>query len=170
MYSPIRQTRRQATEDDVIPLESPITLRDGSRSNSFKISKGDVLYVPLHSLNVESDTWGDGETFRPERWLESDHQYFEGGLSEKARDLKTGWNGLQTFAVGPRNCIGMRMAILEISYVIANVVTNFQLNPPELEGEDKVVVEYRQAVVARPCVAGRESEGHLLPIRISKLH
>lgn len=170
MFPPIRQTRREVTEDDEIPLESPITLKDGTVTKSFKVSKGDILYIPLHSLNMELDTWGpDSETFRPERWLEPDHPYYEGGLYSKANDLKTGWNGLQTFAVGPRNCIGMRMAVLEISCVIANVVTNFQLNPPELKGEAKMKVDYRQAVVARPCVEGREKEGHLLPLRITKL-
>ncbi|MCO5606324.1 hypothetical protein L7F22_060511 [Adiantum nelumboides] len=170
MFSPIRQTRREATEDDEIPLENPITLKDGTVTKSFKVSKGDVIYIPLHSLNVESDTWGpDSEVFRPERWLEPDHQYYEEGLYSKAKDLKTGWKGLQTFAVGPRNCIGMRMAVLEINCVIANVITNFQINPPELKGEEKVNVGYRLAVVARPCVQGRENEGHLLPLRITKL-
>lgn len=109
LHCPVRATSRSATEDDLIPLDHPITLKDGSTTSAIRVQRGDIIVLPIHALNTEDRTWGDGMTFRPERFIEDEeHEFFEGGLIDEAKNLKNGWSGLQTFTVGPRNCIGMR--------------------------------------------------------------
>lgn len=114
LFAPVRATTREATESDVIPLDNPIEMKDGSKSNSFRVQKGDIIWLDIVGLNTEVETWGeDAKIFRPERFIDDEnHEFFEGGLTKEAREIKNGWSGLQTFTIGPRNCIGMRSELI----------------------------------------------------------
>ena len=59
----------------------------------------------------------DAESFVPERWLE--------------------WNGyddqsaFEPFSLGPRNCIGKNLALVELRIILARVLWNFNMSLPE---------------------------------------
>jgi len=59
------------------------------------------------------------DEFHPERWL--DDPLFKNDTKEAS----------QPFAVGPRNCIGMNLAYVELRLVIARILWNFELKLDE---------------------------------------
>ncbi|PWN53839.1 cytochrome P450 [Violaceomyces palustris] len=170
LHNPVMQVRRGVTQPDVIPLSEPIRLADGTMTKAVSVVPGDSVILPIRFMNTDEKIWGpDSNKFVPERWLPSDHEFYRGELPDSVKDVKYGWSHIQTFTVGPRNCIGMRMAILEFKAVLAKVVANFDLKPLTLPGEEPIIIEPRNAAVGRPVVIGREKEGYQVPIRIRKL-
>ncbi|OCH86067.1 cytochrome P450 [Obba rivulosa] len=68
-HSPVPFTLREATKNDVIPLNTPYTDIRGQVHDSIKIDKGTTVLVPIAALNLSKDLWGrDAAEFRPERW------------------------------------------------------------------------------------------------------
>lgn len=67
-----------------------------------------------------------------QRFLQSHHPLSDGhGLSQETLDSKLGWSNMATFTIGPRNCIGMRMAVAELKVLLAKTVANFHLLPTD---------------------------------------
>ena len=60
------------------------------------------MVIPFICSNRLNLVWGDGDTFRPERWLD------EKSLPPKDQ-MTQGWSNLVTFSEGPRLCIGVRL-------------------------------------------------------------
>ena len=84
------------------PIE-PITL-DG-----YTFPSGASLIVSPWILHREPDIWGDAHVFRPERWLDG-----------STRDLPRG--AYCPFGMGPRICIGMPLAEMEMRLVLATML------------------------------------------------
>lgn len=61
------------------------------------------------------DFFSLADEFHPERWL--DDARFENDQRQAS----------QPFAVGPRNCIGMNLAYVELRLVMARILWNFEL-------------------------------------------
>ena len=94
LYPPVYVFFREPTED--------VTLR------GYRVPEGSVLSVPQWVLHRDERWWDAPETFRPDRWLgESDrpeYAYFP-------------------FGGGPRHCIGMRFARLELRLAVATLLS-----------------------------------------------
>lgn len=101
--------------------------------------------------------WGDGDAFRPERWIE------ENGLPP-ASSLNLGWSHTFAFSQGPRNCIGFRLAIYEWKVIVITLLRQFVLH----DTGDKIQSKF--SATLQPRVIGREKEGCKLPIRVTLLH
>ncbi|KAJ7499484.1 benzoate para-hydroxylase [Mycena latifolia] len=73
--------------------------------------EGTELSVPAWTIGHDVELWGDPEEFRPERWLEGKpmRQY------------------LMTFGKGPRACIGQNLAYIEMTLVIATMLTRYRI-------------------------------------------
>jgi cytochrome P450 len=96
----------QASEDDVIPLSTPIVTATGETTDRISIAKGTIVTVPIHSMNRSVAFWGeDAKEFVPERWL------CDAG-TERAKDVQ-GHRHLLTFIDGPRTCLGKGFALAE---------------------------------------------------------
>nr|QVK45579.1 cytochrome P450 [Brachionus paranguensis] len=78
-----------------------------------KIEKGQMVVVPLWALHYDPNLYPEPEKFDPERFNEKNKQN---------RDA----NAYLPFGNGPRNCLGMRFAILEIKLALANIMANFR--------------------------------------------
>ncbi|XP_013364905.1 PREDICTED: cytochrome P450 3A9-like [Chinchilla lanigera] len=85
--------------------------------NGVFISKGTVVMVPIFVLHHDPKYWQNSEDFRPEsRFSKKNKENLESYV-------------YMPFGAGPRNCIGMRFALLNIKLAITKVLQNFSLQP-----------------------------------------
>ncbi|THH10066.1 hypothetical protein EW146_g8484 [Bondarzewia mesenterica] len=97
----------QAMTDGVLPLTTPIVIKDGKTTDRVAVAKGTTIVVPIHAMNVCEVLWGpDAKEFKPERWLE------DGVGKTRAAEI-AGHRHLLTFVDGPRTCLGKGFAIAE---------------------------------------------------------
>jgi cytochrome P450 len=63
---PVHGTIRTATRDDIIPISSPVILRDGTEmKEGIPIRKGTYVHIPIEGLNMNEDIWGpDARKFK----------------------------------------------------------------------------------------------------------
>ncbi|XP_058425191.1 cytochrome P450 3A12-like [Diceros bicornis minor] len=80
--------------------------------NGVFIPKGTVVIVPTFTLHRASEFWPEPEEFRPERF------------SKKNKDSINPYLYLP-FGTGPRNCIGMRFAIVNVKLAVVRILQNF---------------------------------------------
>uniref|UniRef100_A0A8C9DBX7 unspecific monooxygenase n=1 Tax=Panthera leo TaxID=9689 RepID=A0A8C9DBX7_PANLE len=89
--------------------------RDVEISGVF-IPKGAVVMVPTFTLHRDLDLWPEPEEFCPERF------------NKKNKDSINPYIYLP-FGTGPRNCIGMRFAIMNMKLALVRVLQNFSFKP-----------------------------------------
>jgi len=158
MYPAAAFTERIATKDDVIPLRHPVRQPNGKFLTEIRIKKGQTLFFPVIAINRIHSRWnGDGDTFRPDRWLpENAHE-----LPDKHDLASSGWNGSLTFSAGARLCIGYKLALFELKILLASLIKRFVFH------DSKTEVEFRFTGSLQPRIVGREDEGVQLPIKMS---
>ncbi|XP_024061005.2 cytochrome P450 3A9-like isoform X1 [Terrapene carolina triunguis] len=84
--------------------------------NGVSIPKGTVVMIPPYLLHRIPEYWPEPEEFRPERF------------SKENKETMDPYTYLP-FGAGPRNCIGMRFALLSIKVAIASLLQNFTFRP-----------------------------------------
>ncbi|CAG2120505.1 unnamed protein product, partial [Medioppia subpectinata] len=79
--------------------------------HNIHIPEGTICTVATYALHRDSRYWSDARTFRPERFVGSKpaHPY-----------------ALMPFGAGPRVCLGMRFALIEIRLCLAKLVPRFR--------------------------------------------
>uniref|UniRef100_A0A8C2SMV9 unspecific monooxygenase n=1 Tax=Coturnix japonica TaxID=93934 RepID=A0A8C2SMV9_COTJA len=80
--------------------------------NGVTIPKGTIVIIPPYTLHRNTEYWPNPEEFRPERF------------SKENKDSIDPYTYLP-FGAGPRNCIGMRFALLTLKVAIAAILQNF---------------------------------------------
>jgi cytochrome P450 len=86
--------------------------------------EGVHLGVVHYAMQRNEAFWGaDVNVFRPERWLIADSTS-DGNSKEEVKRLKS---GLHTFGKGVGNCIGQRVAMLQLSMAIARTLWRFDV-------------------------------------------
>ena len=89
-------------------------LRDDYKlSNGFQLNKNDLVFVPLYTLHHDPEFYEKPEKFDIERFLPENR-----GKIAPCTYLP--------FGTGPRNCIGMRFALLEAKMALANMMMKFK--------------------------------------------
>ncbi|OBZ71480.1 hypothetical protein A0H81_08492 [Grifola frondosa] len=122
MIPPVHSSLRVATQDDDVPISSPVKLHmaDGravEEMRSIRVSKGSFVHVPIEAFNLDREVWGpDGWQFNPDRW---------DNLPESVSSQPGLYNNILTFSAGPRSCIGMRFSIIEMKTFLYILLTNF---------------------------------------------
>ncbi|KAH9066220.1 cytochrome P450 [Lactarius vividus] len=112
---------REASQDDVIPLASPIVTKSGEQVSSIHVRKGTPIDLNISVYNRLPEIWGaDANEFNPERFLNID----------KSKQFNIGVFAICFIASGPRGCIGWRFAILEMQTIIVTLLENFELSLP----------------------------------------
>ncbi|XP_071463295.1 cytochrome P450 3A4-like [Marmota flaviventris] len=84
--------------------------------NGVFISKGTLVMIPIYVLHRDPKYWPEPEEFHPERF------------SKKNKDSIDPYVYMP-FGNGPRNCIGMRFALMNIKLALARVMQNFSFQP-----------------------------------------
>ncbi|XP_067679999.1 cytochrome P450 3A6-like [Haliotis asinina] len=81
--------------------------------NGYNIPTGMPVIIPVYAIHHDPEFWAEPEKFDPDRFLpENKHELHE-----------YMW---MPFGVGPRNCMGMRLALLEAKIAIVALVQNFR--------------------------------------------
>lgn len=88
-----------------------------------KIPVGTVVMAATEYIQRDPNNWEDPNTFDPDRFLPENKHKFN----------PLAW---QPFGAGPRNCIGMRFAQMELRFTLANILRRFRLEATE--NTDKV--------------------------------
>jgi cytochrome P450 len=156
LLSPVVNTEREASHDDVIPLGKAYKTRDGKGTfNSVAVKKGQMLFIPIQVVNRSKKIWGaNADEFDPERWYDVPRMAKETGFPSH----------ILSFLEGPRGCIGNRFAVAEFKAILCTIVRTFDF--------DQVAdwkVERKQGVVVRPRVVGQEEVGTQLPVYLSRV-
>jgi len=97
MYSPSGQSSRSNNSTDVI--------LDGHR-----FPKGTRFIFPTHTIHHDPEYWPEPDAFKPERWINED------AIPKMA---------FLPFGLGPRNCIGVRFALMEAKLILARIVSQY---------------------------------------------
>ncbi|KAG6597750.1 Cytochrome P450 [Phytophthora cinnamomi] len=98
------------------------TTRDTTLTDGAFIKKGTVVVVSKYAAARRTNVWGDDAVeYRPERWF-----------NEKTGEPKSITPPqFITFSTGPRKCIGMRLAMLEMKTVMAVLFSRFDIETVE---------------------------------------
>ena len=81
--------------------------------NGIHIPAGAEVVIPVYALHHDPSAWEDPEKFDPERFR---------GLNKDARHAFQ----FLPFGAGPRNCIGMRFALMEIKIALVKVLMKYK--------------------------------------------
>ncbi|XP_076696182.1 cytochrome P450 3A9-like [Callospermophilus lateralis] len=84
--------------------------------NGVLIPKGTIVAIPTYSLHQNSTYWPEPEKFYPERF------------SKKNKDSINPYVYMP-FGNGPRNCIGMRFALMNMKLALIRLLQNFSFHP-----------------------------------------
>jgi cytochrome P450 family 3 subfamily A len=82
------------------------------------IPRGTDCRVPVYHLHRDPELWSEPEKFDPQRFSAENKHLINPVV----------W---QPFGVGPRNCIGMRFALLEIKLALSQLLIKYKLVPSE---------------------------------------
>ncbi|KAM4770676.1 cytochrome P450 3A9-like isoform 2-T2 [Rhinophrynus dorsalis] len=84
--------------------------------NGLNIPKGTVTMIPAYVLHRDPEYWPEPDEFRPERF------------SKEIKASQVPYTFLP-FGDGPRNCIGMRFALLSMKVAVTVALQNFTFRP-----------------------------------------
>ncbi|KAF5918225.1 hypothetical protein HPG69_002867 [Diceros bicornis minor] len=95
---------------------------------------GTVVMVPTFALPQASEFWPEPEEFHPKRDRLLWFSYFINLFSSGSRFSKENKDSINPylyllFGTGPRNCIGMRFAIMNMKLAVVRMLQNFSFKP-----------------------------------------
>ena len=95
-------------------------------SNGLKVEKGTYIRFPIYTIHHNPKYFADPEEFKVERFLPQNRDNIIPG-------------SYLPFAIGPRNCIGMRFALMEIKLTLAKLILKYKfvLTEDVLKNEPK---------------------------------
>jgi len=85
-------------------------------SENLRVPKGAVISIPVQSIHNDKQFYEHPDKFYPEHFT----------AENKAKRSPYSY---MPFGSGPRNCIGMRFALMETKAAIAHLVHNFKIEP-----------------------------------------
>lgn len=88
--------------------------RADAELNGYQIPRGTEILIPILALHHDQAIWGsDANEFNPAR--------FADGVARAARHL----GAFIPFGLGPRNCIGQNLALLQAKLALAIIIQRF---------------------------------------------
>ncbi|KAF5889822.1 cytochrome P450 3A30-like [Clarias magur] len=102
--------------------------------NGLVIPKDSVVMVPIYALHRDPEYWPDPEAFKPERFTKENKE----SIDQYA---------YMPFGLGPRNCIGMRFALVAMKLAAVQILQRFDIS---LSEETKVPLELNNSGLLAP--------------------
>lgn len=100
-YPPVIRLERTAKNDYALP------------DSNIVIKKGQVVEIPIYAVHHSKDNYHDPEKFKPERFIVDEETYKKPTI-------------FIPFGEGPRNCIGKKLAMMEIKIALSKLVVKFK--------------------------------------------
>ncbi|KAH9912197.1 cytochrome P450 [Epithele typhae] len=122
--SSMRECVTQAEQDTTLPLQRPITGKDGAQISEIIVPKGTFFIADISGVNTSKELWGaDAHQWKPERWL--------GPLPAAVEEAHIPgiYAHQMTFIGGGMSCIGFKFSQLEMKMVLATLVAAFEFKP-----------------------------------------
>ncbi|KAM7331605.1 hypothetical protein ACRRTK_008313 [Alexandromys fortis] len=101
------------------------------------VPKGSVVMVPLYALHHDPQYWPEPMEFRPERFSKEN----KGSIDPYV---------YMPFGNGPRNCIGMRFALMNMKLALTKVLQNFSFQ--SCKETQAVFITYANTLSLKPSV------------------
>ena len=98
--------------------------------NGIHIPAGTEILIPIYVLHHDPDAWQNPEKFDPERFR------------SPAKDARHAFQFLP-FGAGPRNCIGMRFALMEVKIALVRILMKYKF---VASPETQVPLEIREGI------------------------
>lgn len=98
LYPPAWTVGRKSLQDDIV---------DGA-----KVSKGEILLIPIYAIHHDGKLWDNPELFNPDR--------FESEQAKKHDKYQ-----YFPFGAGPRMCIGNNFALMEMQLILSKLVQQY---------------------------------------------
>jgi cytochrome P450 len=100
------------------PSTAKVVVRDTVICGDIPLRKGQFCILHAYAMARNTEVWGDDAAeFKPERWIDSAN----GGQLRQFPPSK-----FFSFHAGPRTCIGMTLAYLELRSVSANLLNRYR--------------------------------------------
>jgi len=115
----------------VVPENQRICQREVT-VNGVTIPKGAGIDIPVYCLHHSEEHWDEPEKFIPERMEDM----------SQVNPLV-----FQPFGAGPRNCIGMRFAMLEMKLVFTRLMQEFRFVATEKTPSYPIALEFTGLVL-----------------------
>ncbi|KAG6856730.1 hypothetical protein H0H87_001330 [Tephrocybe sp. NHM501043] len=144
VHAPVPSTIREATQDDILPLNQPFTDRKGVVHEGIRVRKGQTIQIPILAMNRSKELWGeDARMFRPERWEST---------PEAITSIPGVWGNMLSFLGGPRSMKALLFTLVR--------AFEFELAVPS---ED---ITKKSTIVQRPVLMSDPQGGNQLPMFI----
>ncbi|WP_323675844.1 cytochrome P450 [Halorubellus sp. PRR65] len=117
----------EAVVEEALRLYPPVTAvyretLEPTTVGGYRVDPGEALQLSIYQLHRDDRWWDAPESFRPERWLDDgdDLRGIAADAVAFGRDDRPEYAFLP-FGGGPRHCIGMRFARLELRLAVATL-------------------------------------------------
>ncbi|XP_055530200.1 probable cytochrome P450 9f2 [Wyeomyia smithii] len=91
---------------------------DDGAGTRFVIEKNQTIWIPTIAIHADPKYYPNPGKFDPERFNEQNRSKIDAGA-------------YLPFGVGPRNCIGSRLALMEVKLILYYLLKDFSLEPTE---------------------------------------
>ncbi|KAL1765074.1 cytochrome P450 3A31 [Sigmodon hispidus] len=117
------QKKLQEEIDAALPNKAPPTYDKVMEMEYLDMVLRSVVLVPVYALHQDPQYWTEPEEFHPERFSKENKESINPYV-------------YLPFGNGPRNCIGMRFALMNMKLALTKVLQNFSFQPCKETQED----------------------------------
>ncbi|XP_077998175.1 cytochrome P450 2U1-like [Glandiceps talaboti] len=104
----------------IVPLGAPHMTSESVTLHGYSIPKNTMIFANLWAVHMDKMEWENPEIFDPERFLD-----------ESGNIVKIKRNRIMPFSIGPRECVGMQLANVEIFLFLTSLLQRFEFKLPE---------------------------------------
>ncbi|XP_023233362.1 cytochrome P450 4C1-like [Centruroides sculpturatus] len=115
--------------------------------SNYVLPANSTLFINIYGIHHNPSVYENPEVFDADRFLPENYK----NLHPYA---------FLAFSAGPRNCLGSKLAMIEMKMVLANVLRNFKVY--SLDPQDKIVISYAVMLTPIPGIRMRVEKRRML--------